>query len=52
MLRQYRSDPLHVISPSEVEIQHGMTYSEEPIKILACETKELRNKKVALVKVL
>ncbi|KAA3484195.1 integrase [Gossypium australe] len=29
-----------------------MTYNEKPIKILARETKELRNKKVALVKVL
>ncbi|KAA3474112.1 receptor-like protein kinase [Gossypium australe] len=52
MLRRYRSDPSHVISPTEVKIQPDMTYSEEPIKILARETKELRNKKVALVKVL
>ena len=52
MLRWYRSDPSHVISPKEVEIQPDMTYDEEPIKILARETKELRNKKVALVKVL
>ena len=29
-----------------------MTYSEEPVKILARETKELRNKKINLVKVL
>ncbi|KAA3462021.1 DNA/RNA polymerases superfamily protein [Gossypium australe] len=52
MLRRYRSDSSHVISPTEVEIQPDMTYSEEPIKVLARETKELRNKKVALVKVL
>ncbi|KAA3469679.1 DNA/RNA polymerases superfamily protein [Gossypium australe] len=47
----FHSDPSHVISSTEVEIQLDMTYSEEPIKILAHETKELRNKKVALVKV-
>ncbi|KAA3466123.1 DNA/RNA polymerases superfamily protein [Gossypium australe] len=41
MLRQYRSDPSHVNSPIEVEIQPNMTYSEEPIKILARYTKEL-----------
>ena len=29
-----------------------MTYNEEPVKVLARETKELRNKKVNLVKVL
>ncbi|KAG8481265.1 hypothetical protein CXB51_026038 [Gossypium anomalum] len=39
MLRRYRSDPSHVISPTEVEIQPDMTYSEEPVKILARETK-------------
>ena len=41
MLRRYRSDPSQVISPTEVEIQPDMTYSEEPVKILARETKEL-----------
>ncbi|KAA3462039.1 receptor-like protein kinase [Gossypium australe] len=45
MLRRYRSDPSHVISPKKVYIQFDMTYSEEPIRILARETKELRNKK-------
>ncbi|KAA3474265.1 reverse transcriptase [Gossypium australe] len=35
MLRRYRSDPSHVIVPTEVEIQPDMTYGEEPVKILA-----------------
>ena len=52
MLRRYRSDPLHIISPSEVEIQVDMSYEEEPMHILAREVKELRNKRVPLVKVL
>ncbi|KAA3470130.1 DNA/RNA polymerases superfamily protein [Gossypium australe] len=52
MLRRYRSDPSHVISPTEVEICSDMTYGEEPIKILDREVKQLRNKSVALVKVL
>ncbi|KAA3483669.1 DNA/RNA polymerases superfamily protein [Gossypium australe] len=46
------SDPSHVISPVDVEIQANLTYSEEPIKILAREIKELRNKCIALMKVL
>ncbi|KAA3480530.1 reverse transcriptase [Gossypium australe] len=33
MLQQYRSDPSHVISPKEIEIQPDMTYSEELIKL-------------------
>ncbi|KAG8485758.1 hypothetical protein CXB51_019146 [Gossypium anomalum] len=52
MLRRYRSDPSHIISPSEIEIQCDLSYEEEPIRILAHEVKELRNKKVPLVKVL
>ncbi|KAA3474348.1 DNA/RNA polymerase superfamily protein [Gossypium australe] len=52
MLRCYRSDPSHVISLTEVEIRSDMTYCEKPIKILAREVKQLRNKSIALVKVL
>ncbi|KAA3483345.1 pol protein [Gossypium australe] len=42
MLRRYRSDPSHVIVPTEVEIQSDLTYGEEL----------LRNKSIALMKVL
>ncbi|KAA3462647.1 DNA/RNA polymerases superfamily protein [Gossypium australe] len=52
MLRHYRSDPSHVISLAEVEIQPDLTYEEELIRILAREMKELRNKKISLVKVM
>ncbi|KAA3466003.1 Transposon Ty3-G Gag-Pol polyprotein [Gossypium australe] len=42
-----------VLAPELDRIHNpDMTYSEEPIRILAHETKELRNKKVALVKVI
>ncbi|KAA3473701.1 receptor-like protein kinase [Gossypium australe] len=46
------SDPSHVIASSEIEIQSDMTYEEKPIRILTREVKELRNKKIPLVKVL
>ncbi|KAA3469992.1 Retrotransposon protein, Ty3-gypsy subclass [Gossypium australe] len=52
MLRRYRSDPSHVISLAEIEIQPDMMYNEELIRILAREVKQLRNKSIALVKVL
>ncbi|KAG8481477.1 hypothetical protein CXB51_026210 [Gossypium anomalum] len=52
MLRRCRFDPSHVISPTEVEIQSDLSYSEEPIRILARDIKELKNKRIALVKVL
>ncbi|KAA3488134.1 DNA/RNA polymerase superfamily protein [Gossypium australe] len=35
MLLRYRSDTSHVIAPTEVEIQSYLSYSEEPIRILA-----------------
>ncbi|XP_040931910.1 uncharacterized protein [Gossypium hirsutum] len=52
MLRRYRSDPFHVISIEDIEIQPDLSYKEEPVEILAREIKELRNKRVPLVKVL
>ncbi|KAA3459064.1 DNA/RNA polymerases superfamily protein [Gossypium australe] len=52
MLRRYRSDPSHVISPSKIEIHPDLAYEEEPIRILAREVKELRNKKISLIKVM
>ena len=52
MLRRYRSDPSHVVSSETIELRPDLTYEEEPVKILAREVKELRNKKIPLVKVL
>ncbi|KAA3488174.1 receptor-like protein kinase [Gossypium australe] len=42
----------HVISTNEVELELNLSYSEESIKILAREIKELKNKHIALVNVL
>ncbi|XP_017620772.1 uncharacterized protein LOC108464985 [Gossypium arboreum] len=44
MLRRYKSDPSHVIPHSEIELQPDLTYSKEPVRILAWEDKELWNK--------
>ena len=52
MLRRYRSDPSHVLSSETIELRPDLTYEEEPVEILAREVKELRNKKIPLVKVL
>ena len=52
MLRRYRSDPSHVVSSETIELRPDLTYEEEPIEILAREVKELRNKKIPLVKLL
>ena len=52
MLRRYQSDPSHVVSSETIELRLDLTYEEEPIEILARKVKELRNKKISLVKVL
>ena len=52
MLRRYRLDPSHVVSSETIELRPDLTYEEEPEEILAREVKELRNKKIPLVKVL
>ncbi|XP_075096112.1 uncharacterized protein LOC142174215 [Nicotiana tabacum] len=52
MLRKYRSNPSYVLPIESIEVNPDLTYEEEPIQILAREIKELRNKKIPLVKVL
>ena len=52
MLRRYRSNPSHVVSSKTIELRPDLTYEEEPIEIVAREVKELRNKRILLVKVL
>ena len=52
MLRRYRSDPSHVVSSEVIELRPDLTYEKESVEILAREVKELRNKRIPLVKVL
>ncbi|XP_021649178.2 uncharacterized protein LOC110641667 [Hevea brasiliensis] len=52
MLRRYRSNLSHILSIEIIDVQPDLTYEEEPVKILAREIKELRNKRIPLVKVL
>ncbi|XP_039025457.1 uncharacterized protein LOC120158754 [Hibiscus syriacus] len=39
MLQRYRSDPTHIITPDKIEGQYDLTYEEEPVQILAFESK-------------
>ena len=52
MLRRYRFDESHILPVQEIQVQADLSYDEEPKTILAREVKQLRNKKVPLVKVL
>ncbi|KAL4335783.1 hypothetical protein GQ457_07G008070 [Hibiscus cannabinus] len=51
MLRKYRSDPSHVMPVEEIELNPDLSYDEEPVEILASDSKVLRGRTIELVKV-
>ncbi|XP_059294477.1 uncharacterized protein LOC132047453 [Lycium ferocissimum] len=52
MLRSYKPDPSHVLNHEEIKINEGLSYEEEPVKVLESHVRRLRTKDVASVKVL
>ncbi|KAA0036140.1 pol protein [Cucumis melo var. makuwa] len=52
ILRKYVADPTHVVDFKPLKINDNLSYEEQPVKILVREVKMLRNRGVALVKVL
>ncbi|KAL4291566.1 hypothetical protein GQ457_14G019230 [Hibiscus cannabinus] len=51
MLRKYKSDPSHVMPVEEIELNPDLSYDEEPVEILASDSKVLRGRTIELVKV-
>ena len=51
MLRRYRSDPSHIISGQPIEIKDNLSYIEDPVQILDTKIKQLRSRKIPMVKV-
>ena len=51
MLRQYQSDPSHVITGQPIEVKDNLSYIEEPMSILDTKIKHLRTRKISMVKV-
>ena len=52
MLKKYITDPSHVLQFDLVQLKENLTYEEKPVQILDRKENELRNKKIALVRVL
>ncbi|KAL0551919.1 hypothetical protein IC582_011012 [Cucumis melo] len=52
MLRKYVPDPSHVVDYDPLEIDENLSYTEQPVEVLAREVKMLRNREIPLVKVL
>ncbi|KAA0061989.1 pol protein [Cucumis melo var. makuwa] len=52
MLRKYVIDPSHVVNYEPLKIDENLSYTEQPIEVLARKVKILRNREIPLVKVL
>ena len=52
LLKKYHPDPTYVLQPEDLEIDESLTYNEQPVQLLDQEVKELRRKKIPLVKVM
>ncbi|XP_027155277.1 uncharacterized protein LOC113755471 [Coffea eugenioides] len=52
LLKKYHPDPTHILQPKDVELDETLTYEEQPVQILDRKVKELRNKRIPLVKIL
>ena len=50
-LKKYQPDPTHVIHHESMQVQDNLTYTVKPEQIVDHEVKQLRNKKILLVKV-
>ena len=51
-LKKYVADPSHVLQSNLVQLKENLTYEEKLVQILDRMEKELRNKKITLVKML
>ena len=52
MLRKYVSDPSHVLSYENLELDDDLSYEEKPVQILDRKEKVLKTMTIVLVKVL
>jgi hypothetical protein len=51
-LKKYNPDFEHVLNEEPLYLQPNLSYEEKPVKVIERRVKELRNKKISLVKVL
>ncbi|XP_071928125.1 uncharacterized protein [Coffea arabica] len=50
--KKYHPDPTHILQLEDAEVDESLTYKERPVQLLNRKVKELRNKRIPLVKVL
>ncbi|MCI86709.1 hypothetical protein A2U01_0107990, partial [Trifolium medium] len=49
--RKYVSDPSHVIESDDIQVKENLTIETLPLRVEGRETKKLRNKEIASVKI-
>nr|CAD1836424.1 unnamed protein product [Ananas comosus var. bracteatus] len=52
VLWKYIFDPAHVLDATPLELREDLSFEEQPVRILACEVRKLRNRDIPYVKVL
>ena len=52
MLRKYVPDPSRIIQPQVVDVSEELTYEERPVQIVDTQIRQLRTKRIPMVKVL
>jgi hypothetical protein len=51
-LKKYNPDSEHVLNEEPLQLQSNLSYVEKPVKVIERSVKELRNKKILMVKIL
>ena len=51
LLRKYVADPTHILLVQEVDVRIDLSYQTYPVAVIDRQTRVLRNKEVALVKI-
>ena len=52
LLKKYHRDPTHILQLKDIELDEFVTYNEWPVQLHNRKVKELKNKRIPLVKVL
>ena len=51
MLRKYVPYPSHILQTQEIEVDKDLSYEKVPVAVVDRQTRKLRNKQIAMVKV-
>ncbi|XP_057464990.1 uncharacterized protein LOC130754761 [Actinidia eriantha] len=51
VVRKYVTDPTHVLEQSPMELERNLQYEERPVRIMDSRDKQLRSKRISLIKV-